>query len=185
MVRAHLSGDLRHAGCVFRDREGDGETYPDEKGGPHDCEPGYGYTHTVSMAADPPVLSRMVAQTSDPASSEPAGTIATGEVDGRSVVVYKADTMGHFDIFRIEAMGFSTQAEAFDLDTGERIWDRMLMAEFGGTDADVLGMGAGYFYVRSVKGLLILDAGTGEIVASDDGVREVVLAKHGWFGLPW
>ncbi|MGV2982717.1 PA2928 family protein [Microbacterium sp. AGC85] len=111
----------------------------------------------------------VVAQASGPARSEPAGTIATGEVDGRSVavVVYKADTMGHLDIFRLEAAGFSTQAEAFDLVTGDRIWDTMLMTEFGGTDAEVLGMGSDYVYVRSAKGLLILDAATGEIVARE------------------
>ena len=111
----------------------------------------------------------VVAETSGPASSEPAATIATAEVDGRSVavVVYKTDTMGHFDIFRLEAMGFSTQAEAFDLDTGERVWDTMLMTEFGGTDAEVLGMGSEYVYISSVKGLLILDAVTGDIVARE------------------
>lgn len=113
-----------------------------------------------------------VAETSGPANSEPAGTIATGQVDGRSVAVvaYKADTMGHFDVFRLEAAGFSTQAEAFDLATGTRIWDTMLMTEFGGTDAEVLGMGSEYVYIRSATGLLILDAATGDIVARDSEI---------------
>ena len=130
----------------------------------------------------------MVAQTSGPANSEPAGTIATAEVDGHSVavVVYKADTMGHFDIFRLEAAGFSTQAEAFDLDTGARVWDTMLMTEFGGTDAEVLGMGSEYVYIRSAKGLLILDAANGDIVARDGeitGLGEDYIASfdaYGW-----
>lgn len=130
----------------------------------------------------------MVAATSGPANSEPAGTIATGRVDGRSiaVVAYKADTIGHFDIFRIEAMGFSTQAEAFDLDTGERVWDTMLMTEFGGTDAEVLGMGSKYVYIRSATGLLILDAANGEIIARDaeiPGLGDDYIASfdaYGW-----
>lgn len=130
----------------------------------------------------------VVAETSGPATSEPAGILATGQVDGRSVavVVYKADTMGHFDIFRLEAMGYSTQAEAFDLDTGDRIWDTMLMTEFGGTDAEVLGMGSEYVYIRSATGLLILDAANGDIIARDDeiaGLGEDYIASfdaYGW-----
>ena len=114
----------------------------------------------------------MVAATHGPAHSEPSNAIATAEVDGRSVavVVYKNDTIGHLDLFRIESMGFSTQAEAFDLDTGERIWDTLLFAEFGGTEARILGMGPEYAYIASAAGLLILDAATGEIVARDNEV---------------
>ena len=111
----------------------------------------------------------MVAATHGPARSEPAGTIAVADVDGRNiaVVVYRADTIGHLDLFRIESMGYSTQAEAFDLDTGERVWDTLLFAEFGGTEAEVLGMGTEYVYISSASGLLILDAATGEIVSRE------------------
>ncbi len=123
----------------------------------------------------------MIAATHGPARSEPAGTIATAQVDGReiAVVVYKADTFGHLDLFRIESIGFSTQAEAFDLDTGERVWDTLLFAEFGGTEAEVLGMGSQHVYIRSAEGLLILDAITGEVIARDaeiDGLGEDYIA---------
>lgn len=123
----------------------------------------------------------MIAADRGPARSEPAGTIATAQVDGRevAVVVYKADTFPHPDLLRIESMGFSTQAEAFDLETGRRMWDTLLFAEFGGTEAEVLGMGSAYVYVRSAEGLLILDAATGEIVAREgeiDGVGEDYIA---------
>jgi len=122
-----------------------------------------------------------VAATHGPARSEPTGTIATARVDGReiAVVVYKGDTFPHLDLLRIESMGFSTQAEAFDLETGRRVWDTMLFAEFGGTEAEVLGMGSAYVYVRSAEGLLILDAATGEIVAREaeiDGLGDDYIA---------
>lgn len=127
-------------------------------------------------------ISAAVSESHGPARSEPAGTIATAEVDGReiAVVVYKADTFPHLDLFRIESIGFSTQAEAFDLETGERVWDTLLFAEFGGTQAEVLGMGSEYVYIRSVEGLLILDAATGELVARDaaiDGLGEDYIAS--------
>lgn len=114
----------------------------------------------------------MVSETSGPAQSEPSGTIATAEVDGReiAVVTYKADTFPHIDLRRIESIGFSTQAEAFDLDTGERVWDTMLFAEFGGTDARVLGTGSKYVYLATAEGLMILDASNGDILARDDEI---------------
>jgi len=124
----------------------------------------------------------LVAATHGPARSEPSGTIAVAEVEGRSVavVVYETDTFGHLDIFRAESMGFSTQAEAFDLDTGERVWDTLLFAEFSGTEAEVLGMGSEYVYIGSAEGLLILDAATGEIIAREgeiDGLGEDYIAS--------
>jgi len=114
----------------------------------------------------------LVAATHGPAKSDPSNAIATAQVDGRdiAVVVYKNDTFGHLDLFRVESMGFSTQAEAFDLDTGERVWDTLLFAEFGGTAAQVLGMGSQYVYVSTAKGLVILDAATGEIIAREGAI---------------
>lgn len=104
-----------------------------------------------------------------PARSEPSASIVTSEVDGREIaaLVYRNDTFGRLDLFRMDSIGYSTQAEAFDLDTGERVWDTLLFAEFGGTEADVLGMGQEYVYITSTEGLLILDAAGGAIVARE------------------
>lgn len=119
------------------------------------------------------ILLAAAAAVQDPARSEPSNAIVTAKVDGReiAVVVYRTDTFGRLDLFRIDSVGFSTQAEAFDLDTGARVWDTLLFAEFGGTEAQVLGMGSKYVHVATAKGLVILDAATGAIVAREGEIE--------------
>lgn len=114
----------------------------------------------------------MIESTAGPIRTSPSGVIAVGEVDGRSiaVVVYETDTFPHLDLFRIDSMGHSVQAEAFDLDSGERVWDTMLSNAYPSPDAEALAMGSEYVYVRSSEGLVILDAATGAVVSRDDGI---------------
>lgn len=87
--------------------------------------------------------------------------------------MYETDTFPHLDLFRIESIGHSVQAEAFDLDTGERVWDTMLSSAYPVPDAEVLAMGSEYVYVRSSDGLVILDAATGAVISRDDEIAGI------------
>ncbi|MDQ0615470.1 hypothetical protein QF046_003111 [Microbacterium sp. W4I4] len=115
----------------------------------------------------------LIETTAGPIRARVSGVVAVGEVEGRdiAVVVYETDTFPHLDLFRVESMGHSVQAEAFDLDTGERIWDTMLSNAYPSPNAEALAVGSEYAYVRSDDGLTVLDAASGEIVAEDAEIR--------------
>lgn len=115
----------------------------------------------------------LIETTTSPAETRPSNAIATGEITGGrhvAVLAYETDTFPHVDLFRIGSIGYSVQATAFDLDTGERLWDTMLSNDFPSIGAEALAVGGGYAYVRTDDGLVILDAATGGIEARDEQV---------------
>lgn len=114
----------------------------------------------------------MVQSGAGPAQTRPSNAIATGEIDDRhvAVVVYETDTFPNIDLFRVGSIGYSVQVEAFDLDSGERLWDTMLSNDYPSMGAEALAVGGHYAYVRSDRGLIILDAENGDILSRDDGV---------------
>ncbi|MEU0492956.1 PA2928 family protein [Nocardiopsis sp. NPDC006139] len=120
------------------------------------------------------VVATTVEKTHGPALTRPSNAIATGQTaDGRrvAVVAYETDTFPSLDLFRIRSIGYSVQATAFDLDTGERLWDTMLSNDHPSVGAQALAVGGDHAYVRTDDGLVILDAATGDIVARDDRIR--------------
>lgn len=114
-----------------------------------------------------------VESTAGPVRSNPSASVVVGQVDGRSiaVVVYETDTFPHLDLFRTESIGHSVQAEAIDLDTGQRVWDTMLANPYPSPNAEALALGADYAYVRTDDGLVVLDAVAGNIVSRDAEIR--------------
>ena len=115
----------------------------------------------------------LVETTSSPVSTRPSNAIVTGQTTGGrhvAVVAYETDTFPHVDLFRIGSIGYSVQATAFDLDTGERLWDTMLSRDYPSIGAEALAVGGDYAYVRTDQGLVILDAATGRIVSRGDRV---------------
>lgn len=110
--------------------------------------------------------------TSGPAPTRPSNMIATGEVNGRNVAVvaYETDTFPRIDLFRIGSIGYSVQVEAFDLDSGESLWDTMLSNEHPSIGAEALAVGGKYAYVRTDRGLVILRTADGAIAYRDDGI---------------
>ena len=123
-----------------------------------------------------------------PAPSRPSNAIATGEIsEGRhvAVVVYETDTFPHLDLFRIGSIGFSVQVQAFDLDSGEPLWDTMLSNEHPSVGAEALAVGGDHAYVRTDDGLVILDTASGAITARDDsipGLGDEYVASRNTYG---
>jgi len=123
-----------------------------------------------------------------PATSEPSSTIATAEVDGRSVavVVYKTNAFGAPDLFRTSSMGLITVVDAV---SGEVLGSNP--AEGGLLDAAIAPAGQSVVLVdRFLPGVLpnwaTTPVTTTVLLISPEGeLREIVLAPHGWLGLPW
>lgn len=114
----------------------------------------------------------MIERDAGPARTSPSNMIATGVVGDRhvAVVAYETDTFPHIDLFRIGSIGYSVQAQAFDLDTGEPLWDTMLSNDHPSIGAEALAVGGDHAYVRTDQGLVILDAESGRIVARGDEI---------------
>ncbi|SEE60360.1 PA2928 family protein [Jiangella alba] len=105
--------------------------------------------------------------------TRPSLDLAVTTVDGRdvAVVAYRHEAGGTMGgILWMFSREVTVRVTAVDLETGDHLWDRQLSAAYPAIEAGVLAAGAGYAYVTTDDGLVILGLDDGDVVARGDGV---------------
>lgn len=91
------------------------------------------------------------------------------EIDGRDAVVIAYDDNGFAGIGFFASAGHDARIAAFDLDTGETIWNRSL-DEGPAFLTRMIAGGTEYGYLETTAGLQVIALADGSTVAADEGI---------------
>ncbi|GAA1119671.1 hypothetical protein GCM10009605_60000 [Nocardiopsis composta] len=127
----------------------------------------------LSVAAAFYLLLGTLIYSTAPERTRPSAEIAATGLDGREVAIVpylRSGMSSPLELARFVRTDNVVGVAAVDLATGEHVWDRSLWKEFRAVDTGVLAAGGGYAYLSTDLGLRILETGTGETVAQQDGI---------------